>query len=286
MAGDAKSIIDFGDYISGEEALQIAARALRSLKKDVGDLSKTVADDSGRIAAGFATIKQGIADIQSKAGKLQLFSGEDKAVLTALAQQLGELKKRQEDYKATQTAQITIQRGLTDSVKGYNSELAKQKQALVEAQKAGDVEAQKRAAAAIRQTTQETTQFSKALRGANSELTAARGSYDALVIENNKLLASLHGLEGGLQAGSQEALKLKKQIYDNTETLKLFDLETNRSFRNVGNYAQSFSGLIAELAKARTAQAGLAQGSEEYNRAQIKIAGFQTAAQRSAAQMG
>lgn len=282
----AKRVINFNDYIGGEEALQIAARALRSLGKDVTNLSKTVGDDSGRIAAGFATIKQGIADIQSKAGKLQLFSGEDKAVLTALAQQLGELKKRQEDYKATVAAQKVVQQGLTETAKQYTSELAKQKDALKAAALAGDVEGQKKAAAAIRQTTQETTQLSKALRGANSEFTAAKGSYDALVIENNKLLASLHSLEGGLMSGSQEALKLKKQIYDNTQTLKDFDAETNRNFRSVGDYAKGFSGLVAELAKARSAQAGLTAGSEEYNRAQIRITGFQTAAQKSAAQMG
>lgn len=286
MAGDAKKIIDLGDYISGEEALQIAARSIRSLKNDINTLSKTVADDSGRIASGFATIKQGIADIQSKAGKLQLFSGEDKAILAALAQQLGELKKRQEDYKATQAAQATIQRGLTDSVKVYNTELAKQKQLLIDAQKAGDVEAQKRAAAAIRQTTQETKDFSAALRGANSGLTAAKGSYNELVIENNKLLASLQALDGGLAGNNVEAKKLQEQIFANTQVLKEFDAATNRNFREVGNYAKGFSGLVAELAKARAAQAGLAQGSEDYNRAQIRITGFQTAAQKSAAQMG
>lgn len=284
--GGGKKPIDFNNYIGGEEALANAQRALRSLNKDVGTLSKTVADDSGRIAAGLAAIRQGIADIQAKAGKLNLFSGEDKAVLTALAQQLGELKKRQEDYKVTQAAQATIQRGLTDVAKQYTSELAKQKDALRAAALANDVEGQRAAAAAIRQTTQETAQLSKALRGANSEFTAAKGSYDALVIENNKLLASLHALEGGLNSGSQEALKLKKQIYDNTQTLKDFDEATNRNFRNVGNYAQSFSGLIAELAKARTAQAGLAEGSAEAARQQMRITGFQTAAQKAAANMG
>jgi TP901 family phage tail tape measure protein len=278
--------IDFGSYIGGEEALQIAARSLRSLKKDVTDLSKTVADDSGRIKAGFETIKSGIADIQSKAGRLNLFSGEDKAVLAALAQQLGELKKRQEDYKATQASQATIQRGLTDTAKQYTSELAKQKDALRAAALAQDVEGQKAAAAAIRQTTQETAQLSKALRGANSELTAAKGSYDALVIENNKLLASLHALEAGLNSGSQEALKLKRQIYDNTQTLKDFDEATNRNFRNVGNYAQSFSGLIAELAKARAAQSSFTEGTADAARNQMRIAGFQTAAQKAAANMG
>jgi TP901 family phage tail tape measure protein len=255
LGGSGKPI-DFNNFVGGEEALQVAARAVRSLKKDVNDLGKTVGDDSGRIKAGFETIKQGIADIQSKAGKLQLFSGEDKAVLAALAQQLGELKKRQEDYKATQAAQVTIQRGLTDSVKNYNSELAKQKQALIEAQKAGDVNAQKAAAAAIRATTQETKDLGRAARGLTSELTAARGSYDALSLANGKLLGQLRGLEGGLESTSKEAQDLRLQISANNQALLTFDKAVGISLKNVGNYptvTQQAGASIASFTQGLTA---------------------------------
>jgi len=286
-SGGSGKPIDFGNYIGGEEALKVAARSLRSLRKDISDLSKSVADDSGRIKTGFASIDESIRAIRATAAKgLGLVPKEELAALNELSKQLGDLLRRRADYQATQVAQATVQRGLTDTAKQYTSELAKQKDALRAAALAQDVEGQRKAAAAIRQTTQETAQLSKALRGANSEFTAAKGSYDALVIENNKLLASLHALEGGLLSGSQEALKLKKQIYDNTQTLKDFDEATNRNFRNVGNYAQSFSGLIAELAKARAAQAGLAEGSAEAARQQMRITGFQTAAQKAAANMG
>lgn len=256
MAGDSKKVIDFGDYIGGEEALQIAARSVRSLGKDISALSKTIADDSGRISAGFATIKQGIADIQAKAGKLNLFSGEDKAVLTALAQQLGELKKRQDDYKATQAAQATIQRGLTDTAKQYTSELAKQKDALRAAALAQDVEGQRKAAAAIRQTTTESKDLARAARGMTSELTAARGSYDSLALANGKLLAQLRGLEGGLQATGKEAQDLRTQIAANNETLRLFDKGVGISLKNVGNYptvTQKASAGLASFAQNLTA---------------------------------
>lgn len=282
----AGKLINFENYFGGDEVLKTAARSVRSLKKDINDLSKTAADDSGRIAAGFASIKQSIKDIEGKATKLNLFSGEDKAILAALGQQLGELKKRQEEYRATQAAQITIQRGLTDATKQATTELGKQKQALLEAQKAGDVEAQRKAAAAIRETTLANTQLSKALRGANSELTAAKGSYDALVLENNKLTASLRAMAGGLNASSDEAIKLQLQIDKNNATLREFDQQLGLGYRNVGRYAESFESVVKELARARVAQAGLSEGSAAYIQQQQRIIGFQTAAQKAAAQAG
>jgi TP901 family phage tail tape measure protein len=282
----AENPIDFNKYIGGEEALKTAARSVRSLKNDVTALSKSVDDDAGRIKSGFDKIAAAIRELQANGGKLTLTSDADKKLLQDYIKQVGDLKRAKEELKETERAQASLQKGLSDATRQYTSELARQKEALKAATLAGDAEGQRKAAAAIRQTAQETAQLSKALRGANSEFTAAKGSYDALVIENNKLLASLHALEGGLNSGSQEAKKLKQQIFDNTETLKLFDTETNRSFRNVGNYAQSFSGLIAELAKARAAQAGLAEGSQAYINQQMRISGFQTAAQKSAANMG
>jgi hypothetical protein len=49
MADGTKKLIDFSDYLGGEESLANATRNLRKLKTDVMALSKTVADDSGRI---------------------------------------------------------------------------------------------------------------------------------------------------------------------------------------------------------------------------------------------
>ncbi len=283
---DGSPLIDFNNYIGGEEALATAARATRSLKKDIADLSKSVADDSGRIKAGFAVIGEAVKAIEGRVGGLKLVSDADTKLIQDYARQIAGLRAAKEDLQRTEQAQRVLQQGLSDTTKQYTSALNEQKAALKAAALAGDVAGQQKAAAAIRQTALETTQLSKALRGANSELTAAKGSYDALTLENNKLLASLHALEGGLNSGSQEAGRLKKQIFDNTQTLKDFDEQTNRNFRSVGDYKSGFSSLVAELAKARAAQMGLAKDSAEYGIQQQRITGFQTAAQKSAAQMG
>ena len=293
MAGDAKKIIDFGSYIGGEEAIAEANRKLRALGKTLTDFGKTASDDSGKIKAGLDLIASAITAIQSKAVKLSLVSPEDKKLLNDYIKQVADLGAVQDAYKKAQQAQQLIQqqaqklqRDSTAAAKEFTSELAKQKEALRAATAANDLAAQKSAATAIRATATASKDLNAALRGSNSALTAAAGSYDELVLRNNKLLASLHGLEGGLQAGSQEAAKLKQQIYDNTETLKLFDTETNRNFRSVGDYKSGFSGLITELAKARATQAGLTQGSQEYAVQQQRIIGFQTAASREAAKLG
>jgi len=58
----------------------------------------------------------------------------------------------------------------------------------------------------------------------------------------------------------------------------------------VGKYGEGFkqglAGVVAELVKAKAAQSSFAEGSEEAARNQIKVNGFQTAAQRAAAQAG
>ncbi|MGI4822668.1 MAG: hypothetical protein ACRYFV_15775 [Janthinobacterium lividum] len=58
----------------------------------------------------------------------------------------------------------------------------------------------------------------------------------------------------------------------------------------MGKYGDSFkqglAGVVAELVKARAAQQGFADGSEDAARNQIRVNGFQTAAQRAAAQAG
>jgi TP901 family phage tail tape measure protein len=281
----ADNPINFADWISGDELLQAAAKSVRSLKTDVNTLSKTVGEDSVRIKAGFEAIATATQGLVAALPKLKLIDPAEAKLLTDYIKQVGDLKKAKEDFRKTEEAQATIQRQLSEATKQATKAVDEQKLALKAAVAANDLDGQRKAAA-LREIKIQTDQVSKALRGANSELTAAKGSYDALVIENNKLLASLHALEGGLNSGSQEAVKLKKQIFDNTQTLKDFDAETNRAFRSVGDYAKGFAPLVQELAKARAAQNSLAAGSEEYSRQQIRVAGFQTAAQKSAAQMG
>lgn len=70
---------------------------------------------------------------------------------------------------------------------------------------------------------------------------AAKGSYNALTAETNKLKKQLRELPNAFDKNNAAANKLKKQIKENTDQLKEFDKEVGDNFRNVGNYKEAFA---------------------------------------------
>lgn len=77
----------------------------------------------------------------------------------------------------------------------------------------------------------------------------AAGSYDALVAENSKLSKALRAMP--LDTTNESFKQMQAQMYANTEKLKDFDLEINRSYRNVGNYQDTFKSLKVALKAAK-----------------------------------
>lgn len=275
---DSSQPIDFNKYITGEDALRNATRSARALGKSVADLAKTAEADGTRIKTALAGIDSGLKGLQEKGGKLNLLGPADKALLQEYLVEVGNLAKAKQRLKETEAAQAAALGTLNAATAAQTSALKQQKDALRAAAAANDVEGQRKAAAAIRQTAQENAQLSRAVRGVNSELTAAKGSYDALTLANAKLLAQLRGLEEGLGSTSAQARTLRNQISANTATLTDFDKQVGQNFRNVGNYPKGLQaagagalGLVQNLSGVTIGLAGVAQGLNAVIGANVKF---------------
>jgi len=287
MAGPIK-YTDLFDPSLGPGAAELAdfTKAVGGLQRQYRTFAKNLDEDKARVQAGLAAVQAQAGVISTQASQLNALNEQERAGLARLQAQVNSLLAEQKRLTEVQAAQAKAQNVVKDATQQAQSALRAMQNELREAYAAKDTARIEKAAVSIRTYKTETQGLTLALRGTNSEFTAARGSYDALDAENKKLIASLRALGGGMSGSSAEAAKLEKQIADNTQQLKDYDARILVFNRNVGNYASGFAGLVQELAKARAAQAGLAAGSEEYNRQQIKVNGFQTAAQRAAAQMG
>lgn len=276
----------FDPLAAGAAELQEFTAAIQSLGRNYRNFAKNLEGDSARVKGLLDSLGVQAGQLRSQAADINTLNEKERAGMAALQSEAAKLVQERLRLEAVMAAQAKAQRTVKDATTEATTALRAQQNELREAFKAGDTARIEKAALALRQTRAETLSLSAALRGANSEFSAAKGSYDALDAENKKLIASFKALEGGIGAGSGEALRLQKQIAANTETLTAFDENILVFNRNVGNYKGGFSGLIAELAKARAAQASATAGTLEAAQAQQRVLGFQTAAQKSAAQMG
>ena len=270
----------------GTQDLQDFTAAVQGLSRNYKNFAKNLDADSERVKAALAAVQTQGATILAQANGLNLLNEQERQSIAALTTQVQGLLREQARLQEVQAAQARAQERVKDATTQAQSALRAMQNELREAYAAKDTARIEAAAKSIAGYKNETLDLSRAVRGASSELTAARGSYNALELENRRLITTLKNLQDGLGGGSAEAAKLEQQIAANTQTLKDFDAKILVFNRNVGNYKGGFTDLVQELAKARAAQAGLAQGSQEYNGNLVKVSGFQTAAQRSAAQMG
>jgi TP901 family phage tail tape measure protein len=278
---------DFFDPLGpGAQDLADYTKAIQSLSRNYRAFAKNLEGDSERVKGLLAVLGTQTGALRQQVAGINLLNDQERVGMAALAVEVAKLVREQERLKTVQEAQQNVQRRVKDATDEARLAYRAMQNELREAFKAGDTARIEKAAFSLRNARAETLSLSSALRGANSEFTAAKGSYDALDAENRKLIASLKALEGGIGSGSGEALRLQKQIAANTQTLKSFDEGILVFNRNVGNYKDGFTGLVAELARARAAQAGLTEGTLAAAQGQQRIIGFQTAAQKSAAQMG
>ncbi|GAA4501388.1 hypothetical protein GCM10023172_23150 [Hymenobacter ginsengisoli] len=286
MAGPISYNDLFNPLGPGSAELDEFAKAVQGLSRNYKAFSKSLDADSDRVKTVIGAIVAQASTMMQQVKSINLLNETERAGMAALAVEAEKLKNERLRLETVLAAQAKAQARVKDATTEATSALRAQQNELREAYAAQDTARIEKAAAAIVKYKAETLDLSRAVRGANSELTAARGSYDALVLENAKLIASLRALGGGLENGSAEALALQKQIAANTQTLKSFDESILIFNRNVGNYKDGFGGLVQELAKLQTQQKGLSEDSQQYQALEQKRIGFLTAAQRAAANAG
>ncbi|WP_162303508.1 phage tail tape measure protein [Hymenobacter sediminis] len=256
---DTSAILDFNDYIRGGQALQEASQSVRALKRDVTAFSKAVDQDGDRIKAGLQKVADAIRDIQTRGGNLNISSEADRQTLRDLIKEVARLKTEQAGLKSTGDGVAAAQRNVTQAASLYTKELKEQREALLAARKANDIEGQKRSAIAIQGLVAQQKEFSKAVRGTSSELTAAAGSYNAANQELTKLRAEYRALGGVLDGANPKAAELEQRIQQLDAQLKASDKTLGQTYRNVGNYTQSILDAVSALEKEkRELEAGAA----------------------------
>jgi hypothetical protein len=245
MAGDASNPIDFGKFITGEEALKEAATSVRALDKAVGALSKSVDGDSARIKAGFVAIADSIKTIQGKAGSLNIVSDADKKLLSDYIKQVSDLKAAKANLKEEEKAGAAIQKVLSDTSKAATSALKEQQAAFHNAASSGDIEAQKKAAGAIQEIKSQSDQAARAIRGANSEYTAASGSINDLRLKLSAGTAAYNALSKAERDNTEAGTTLRDSNKALSDELKTLEKGIGDTRRNVGNYGDAFRGAAA-----------------------------------------
>jgi|GEM_PF-3900223 len=286
MAGPIAYNDLFAPLGPGSEELKDFTSAVQGLGRNYRAFAKGLEGDSERVKVILQALNVQAGQLSQQASSVNLLSEKERAGMATLEAQMKSLLQEHRRLQETLAAQAKAQQVVNDATKQAQSVLRTMQNELREAYSAQDTARIEKAAAAIIAYKNQTNDLSRAIRGSNSELTAARGSYDALVLENAKLIASLRALGEGLEDNDGKAAKLQKQIADNTQKLKTFDESILIFSRNVGNYKDGFAPLVQELAKLGEQQKGLSQDSQQYQMLEQKRIGFLTAAQRAAAQAG
>lgn len=226
-----QDLVDFSGIQETEKQVQELGKEFQNLFKNIRSLSQSTNQE---IQKNIQVFK----DLRAQLTTLNTSTEPNRDRIAEIAQETIKLDQVQTNLKQTQQAQINTVSNLNKTYKGLREELSREKKALEDsniATKEGRQEAEK-AARNIQKLSLETRDLQKATRGANSSLTAAKGSYNALQIETEQLRRRLRNLEGGIEGTSQEFDQLQKRIAQNTQKLKDFDAGIGQNFRNVGNY--------------------------------------------------
>ncbi|QNH60752.1 phage tail tape measure protein [Hymenobacter sediminicola] len=239
----------FNELGPGARELAEYGKSVQSLNRNVRALGKNLDADASRIAAGLAGISDATKGIREQVAGLKGITDQERTMLAGLSSQVAKLAQDQDRYKAALAGQATVRKQTEEATKGLTKALREQQSALKAAFAAGNMEAAQKAAINVLNLKRQTDQLNKAVRGANSELTAAAGSYNRLSIETQQLGDKIRALPGGFEAAGKEANELKKQFADNTQRLKDFDRELNQNFREVGSYAKGILEAVAALEK-------------------------------------
>jgi hypothetical protein len=132
-------------------------------------------------------------------------------------------------------------------------------------------------------------ELEKGLATSQKAYNSAAGSAEQLRAQLFELKTAYYAMSEA-ERQSAEGQGLQKQALSISDTLSTIEKSVGTASRDVGKYGEGFkqglAGVVAELVKAKAAQQNFAQGSEDAARNQIKVNGFQTAAQRAAAQAG
>lgn len=226
--------------------------ALKRLESENSKLSKSIDDDIKRNVLSFTELRKAIELNEAALRSANAINKEGQQTIIRITKEVHDQTEEYKKLNETIKGQGAAQQFAADSVNGLKKKVSELTQEYYALSKSSDPEKMKQLAEEIRKTKQETNDLTNATKRVNTEFTAAKGSYNAIVQENKRLSEELRNLPDGFDLTSKRANELKNKIAENTVKLKDFDQAMGQSYRNVGNYAESIIRAKRELDKQKS----------------------------------
>jgi len=207
------------------------------------------------------SLNKSMKDLNSTAQKKQTYTDQEINELKQLAAELEKLKADYDNLKNAQKQATAAQKQNTQATEETAGSIAHLKKQLADLNKqklnATEEELKNLGAEASKVQT-EIKRLETVFKSGGTAARNLAGSYDELSNRNRELKRALKELPDVFGANAAKAEQMKIQIQANDKTLKEFDKTIGESFRNVGNYASAFDGILGALSNSGGIVGGLA----------------------------
>lgn len=255
-------IITYADLFnfSDNSELQKATRAINALEKAYTKFSGNLAGEAIRVGQSQAPLLDSLNQLVVQLGKVNTANEEGRKRAAKLAQDTDTQTRAYNGLKQAQKGIEASNKAVEGSLESLRQKLRADREELTKLGAAANPERLRELSASIVDTKTKAEVLERAVRGVNTVLTAAKGSYNALTAENRALSVELKNLANTQDRSGQRTKEsiareqaLKIQLATNTSQLKAYDSQLNQHFRNVGNYAGSIVEAINALKSERAA---------------------------------
>gem|GEM_PF-5115276 len=256
--------ISFDDLLDLSNSTQIknAISLVRELDDVYENASKTIVSESTKVEKSIGGLVSKLNDTRNTLVNFNEQTETGGSQLNSYSKEINKAAKEINGFRTASDNLKGVQDNLGKSVDGLKNKLRGQLQEFEKLRTTtnADEKALKTLSTQIRQTTTQITTLTRTGKALSTEFKNARGSYNDLVKQNQRLVAILKRLPPEFIKTNTRAKQLQQTIKSNTAQLKQFDAAIGRNFRNVGNYRTALGGLQGGFSTTLAALTGLTVG--------------------------
>ncbi len=252
MAKEGKTNFgDFYDYEKSKQIIEKTEKDLHELLQVFGEVSRTLDSFRKTYTKSLDSTKKAMLSNNQALKKLHKTQKESVNIILKTTKENEKLAKSGKDLDSTIKGVDEATKKLGNSVNDQKKRLSLLRQEFesLDPEIAKDKKRLQELSTQLIKTDQAIKAMSKATRDSNNVLTRVQGSYNSLTAAIKKDLDALKNIEGATNKSSaayrrnrKEIEALQARIRSNTSSLKKFDNEIGRNFREVGNYSTAFRG--------------------------------------------
>lgn len=257
-----QDLFEFG----GKSPIDKAAKEIANLEATYTKFATSLTNEGTRIAQSQQQIRASLQGLAAEIRAVNLATETGRKGAAKVASDIDAQSRAYDGLKRSQKGVEASNKAVAGSLAELRQQLKADRDALIALGAAANPDKIQALAASIVDTKSKAETLERAVRGVNTVLTAAKGSYNALTAENRKLSVELKNLGDTQNNGAQRTQEsiareqaLKIQLAQNTAQLKTYDAQLNQHFRNVGNYAESIIGAVRQLNGEKAALTAQAQ---------------------------